>query len=198
MIAQTIDVLKEVSSVHLGQASKGATVMFWTSKFLSLKRPALVSLLASSIMLLCSVPRSGAQTPPDALKDNGNGTVTDTKTGMTWQKDDTGKTMGWNDAISYCRGLTLAKYSNWRLPSDDELTALWHNAGAVNEIKTKYFPGMKPAPYWSSSGIGGTSGVMVWAVDFTNGKATGVPNGSGGLYKAGGPFYARCVREQPK
>jgi hypothetical protein len=172
--------------------------ILYSTKWIALRTPALVVFLVAIVVLVCPVPRSRAQTPPDALKDNGNGTVTDTKTGLTWQKDDTGKTMGWNDAISYCRGLTLAKYLNWRLPSDDELNALWHNAGAVNEIKTKYFPGMKPSPYWSSSVIGGTSGVMVWAVDFTNGKATGVPNGSGGLYRAGGPFYTRCVREQPK
>ena len=162
------------------------------------KRLTLVVFLAAMALQMWSVPRSGAQTSPEVLKDNGNGTVTDTKTGIMWQKDDTGKTMGWNEAISSCRGLSLAKYSNWRLASDDELTTLWRNAGVASETKTKFFPSMKPSPYWSSSVIGGTSGVMVWAVDFTNGKATGVPNGSGGYYRAGGPFYARCVREQPK
>ena len=47
--------------------------------------------------------------------DNGDGTVTDTITGLMWQKSDGGE-MTIENARTYCSTLTLAGYSDWRLP----------------------------------------------------------------------------------
>ena len=49
------------------------------------------------------------------LVDNGDGTVTDTKTGLMWQKAETG-TMTWKAALAYSDTLVLVGYSDWRLP----------------------------------------------------------------------------------
>ena len=56
--------------------------------------------------------------------DNGDGTVTDRATGLTWQKADSGKPMSWKEALAYAQALTLAGRSDWRLPNAKELQSL--------------------------------------------------------------------------
>ena len=56
--------------------------------------------------------------------DNGDGTVTDLATGLTWQKADSGVGMNWKDALAYAEDLELAGKSDWRLPSAKELHSI--------------------------------------------------------------------------
>ena len=56
--------------------------------------------------------------------DNGDGTITDKATGLTWQQADSGKGMNWQEALAYAEGLTLAGHSDWRLPNAKELQTL--------------------------------------------------------------------------
>lgn len=56
--------------------------------------------------------------------DNGDGTITDKATGLMWMKDDSGKGLNWQDAMSYAEGLTYAGHSDWRLPDAKELQSL--------------------------------------------------------------------------
>lgn len=55
---------------------------------------------------------------------NGNGTITDSATGLMWQQADDGTTRNWENALSYCENLTLASYSDWRLPNAKELHSI--------------------------------------------------------------------------
>jgi len=60
-------------------------------------------------------------------------TVTDTSTGLVWQRDGSGPRAGcsgksglpctWSEAIAYCTGLNLDG-SGWRLPTKDELVSI--------------------------------------------------------------------------
>jgi hypothetical protein len=59
-----------------------------------------------------------------ALIDNGNGTVTDTGSGLMWQKATAPGTYTWQAALSYCENLSLAGHSDWRLPNRNELESL--------------------------------------------------------------------------
>ena len=56
--------------------------------------------------------------------DNGDGTVTDRATGLTWQKADSGKGMNWESALAYAKGLKLAGHDDWRLPNAKELQSI--------------------------------------------------------------------------
>lgn len=56
--------------------------------------------------------------------DNGDSTVTDHATDLTWMKDDNGSGVLWGDALSYCDGLTLAGTDDWRLPNIKELHSI--------------------------------------------------------------------------
>ena len=64
----------------------------------------------------------GGQTQ-QSLVDNGDGTVTDNRTGLIWQQGEPGA-MTWNSALTYCEGLSLAGSTDWRLPNIKELESL--------------------------------------------------------------------------
>lgn len=65
--------------------------------------------------------------------DNGDGTVTDKATGLTWMKVDSGHlgaghnkngSMNWLEALDFSENLTYAGYSDWRLPNAKELQSI--------------------------------------------------------------------------
>jgi len=58
------------------------------------------------------------------LGDNGDGTVSDSATGLTWQKSDSGEGMNWKEALRYAENLTLGGHSDWRLPDAKELQSI--------------------------------------------------------------------------
>jgi hypothetical protein len=55
------------------------------------------------------------------FKDNNDGTITDTATGLMWMKADSGKGMDWKDALNYAETFEHAGYDDWRLPNAKEL-----------------------------------------------------------------------------
>lgn len=80
---------------------------------------------------------------------NGNGTVTDTVTGLTWQQADDGVYRNWEQALSYCEDLGLGGKDDWRLPNALELQSLVDYS--------RYDPSIDPVfecrsyGYWSGS-----------------------------------------------
>ncbi len=56
--------------------------------------------------------------------DNGNGSITDNATGLTWQKDDSQQAMDWFASLNYCESLELAGNNSWRLPNVKELQSI--------------------------------------------------------------------------
>ncbi len=58
------------------------------------------------------------------FRDNGDGTVTDDATGLTWMKADSGKGLDWCDALEYAEDLELAGHTDWRLPNAKELQSI--------------------------------------------------------------------------
>jgi hypothetical protein len=54
-----------------------------------------------------------------------NGTVKDTRTGLMWAAKDNGGPISWDDAKKYCRDYRAGGYSDWRMPTQEELTALY-------------------------------------------------------------------------
>ena len=55
------------------------------------------------------------------FRDNGDRTVTDQATGLTWMQADSGRAMTWEEALAYAETGTYAGYSDWRLPDAKEL-----------------------------------------------------------------------------
>ncbi len=99
--------------------------------------------------------------------DNGDGTITDRSTGLMWQKADVAYSFTtWEYALAYCEGLSLAGYTDWRLPTIKELRSIVDYSRYDPSIDTSFFSYTPPA-YWSS-----TSSIRIfdaWLIFFNYG-----------------------------
>ena len=112
---------------------------------------------------------------------SGSVVVTDSATGLMWQKTYEEKT--WQEALSYCEDSTYAGYYDWRLPNKNELASLVNYE--KSEAPYSYFPDMPSEYFWSSSTD--VHDTNAWGVDFNRGyviSSSGKTNYS----------YVRCVR----
>ena len=136
----------------------------------------------------CVGPVSGLA----ALHDNGNGTVSDSVTGLMWQQGDTQNVSGrnWEDALDYCEAPTLPSggYTDWRLPNVRELESIMDWDRYNPAIDTAYFPDCRYTPYWSSSTYAYYTD-SAWYVNFAYGYV--------GNYNKTLNYYVRCVRGGP-
>ncbi len=82
--------------------------------------------------------------------DNGNGTVTDTSTGLMWQQATVPENYTWEQALSYCETLSLADYDDWRLPAVNELQSIVDYSRYYPSIDP-IFPNTMSSDYWSST-----------------------------------------------
>jgi len=134
-------------------------------------------------------------TSQPSYTDNGNGTITDNRTGLMWVKDgnsagcNNGNFSSWEQALTFCEGLSYAGYEDWRLSNVRELESIADSGESSPAINTTYFPNTKSGNYWTSTThVPNTSNA--WYGDFTKG---GVFNSS----KTGTARYVRPVREGP-
>ena len=125
--------------------------------------------------------------------DNGDGTVTDNKTGLMWLKDannyNGGAMQTWEAALSGCESFSYAGYSDWRLPNGRELESIV-DAGEQNPaINTTYFLNTESSQYWTSTTYVPNAS-YAWHVRFGNGVVD-----YGGTKTAN--LYVRPVRGSP-
>jgi hypothetical protein len=64
---------------------------------------------------------------------NDNGTVADTKTDLMWAAKDNGSDMNWAAAKSYCENYRGGGYTDWRMPTKDDLKGLY-DAGKARPL----------------------------------------------------------------
>ncbi|SVC07173.1 uncharacterized protein METZ01_LOCUS260027 [marine metagenome] len=81
-------------------------------------------------IILCGQPLHAGP-----IVDNKNGAVSDKGTGLMWQMGDSflelGKGVNWYEALEYVEGKNAANFAghnDWRIPTLDELNALWDSA----------------------------------------------------------------------
>ncbi len=101
------------------------------------------------------------------FKDNGDGTISDSLTGLIWQKGENER-MDWYAALKFCKEMRLAGRSDWRLPNLKELNSIL-NLDYTNGwwYFKDFFPadGLKPPllHYFSSTSY---EGIYVWVTNF--------------------------------
>jgi hypothetical protein len=107
-------------------------------------------------------------------------TVTDTITGLVWQRDVSGTRAGcsgianmsclWAEAQAYCASLVLGGLSGWRLPAWMELLTIVDFTAAIATIDQTAFPNTPTSRFWTSSQYIGVSSYLY--VDFSDGTST--------------------------
>lgn len=107
--------------------------------------------------------------------------VVDSRTGLMWPRNANiaRKAMDWQGAMDWARGLSYAGYSDWRLPTKDELAAFvkrggnrpadWFNANGFIDVQSMI--------YWSSSPHAGYPS-YVWFVSLELGIVGGITKGN--------------------
>jgi hypothetical protein len=129
--------------------------------------------------------------------DNGDGTVTDTCTGLMWQKDTADVNgngsigdedgLDWQAALKHCESLSYAGHDDWRLPNVRELQSILHYGRGGPAIDPVF--GALSAYYWSSSVVADVPGYS-WLVQFGVGYINAIDGRSA-------RFNVRAVRNAP-
>lgn len=128
----------------------------------------------------------GGQLSSTGLIDNGNGTVTDTRTGLLWQQGEASAPMRWDAALSYCEGLSLENRTDWRLPNVKELESLTDDSRYNPTLDKTFFPGVHSSRYWTSTTYVNAL-VYAWAPDFLGDNMVTFAAKSN-------TYFARCAR----
>lgn len=116
--------------------------------------------------------------------------VIDTVTGLMWQRTDGGE-MAWDKGASYCDALTLGGFSDWRMPTSQELFTI-QDLGRKNPALPEAFA-KTGAEYWYSSDLLVGDATRVFATNSGGGIGPHPKNetiSSGGTKK----FHVRAVR----
>lgn len=121
---------------------------------------------AYSTQQLCQETDIVATTPSTRFEQHDNGTVTDTVTGLMWQRcligqSANGCTLGTADTFTWAEALiypsqktqqsTLAGYQDWRLPNIRELASIIELQCSHPAINLTIFPNNGAGHLWSSS-----------------------------------------------
>lgn len=132
-----------------------------------------------------------------SYQDNGDGTVADLNTGLSWQKTPNYQKYGFFEADDYCETLTLAGIDDWRLPTAKELFSIVDFRGELDPdspaTSTPYIDvdvfdfiydpnGAMGSTYWSSNQylVGGLidgDALGAFGYNFADGHLKAYPTG---------------------
>lgn len=135
-------------------------------------------------------------TPLNRFTDNGDGTVTDTVTRLTWKRCSEGLagevcekgealTFPWQEAQQAAADSRFAGKKDWRVPSIKELNSIIERQCTMPAINEIIFPATPTMSFWSSTAYTGNP-AFAWNVYFPY----GISDGNNRKYR----FYVRLVR----
>jgi hypothetical protein len=138
--------------------------------------------------------QAGLEWPTTRFTDNGDGTVTDTLTGLMWLKDGGCIKNTWSNSLNTIAGLNnhtggtactgyTADHTDWRLPNVKEIDSLV-NYGVSDQagwLNSKGFTNVKYSSYWSST-TSQASGAQAWMINMQ--KSAKLPQSKRSSYYA--------------
>lgn len=141
-----------------------------------------------------------ASTPDSAIVDNGDSTVSDTRTGLMWKQciegfsgadctEGSGVTYTWREALLLAESINagggFAGHADWRLPNSKELASIVELKCYDPAINSALFPNQPSFGVWTSSVYAGDSS-SAWGVQFSYGQDY--------HYSRSTSYYVRLVR----
>jgi len=143
---------------------------------------------------------TGSMETSDKYRTNKNGTITDLVTGLMWEKktDDNGprdknNIYTWKDALNYCENLSLASYSDWRIPNPKELERIVSLQQSNPAADTSIFTNTNSGLYWTGTSCSGCHKMKAFAIDFSDGS---LYYGNKYRSKVYGKHFVRAVRTE--
>jgi hypothetical protein len=130
---------------------------------------------------------------PPSLTNNGDGTITDNLTGLTWEQktaENEQYLYTYSDACNYCESLNLAEHDDWRVPTRKEYSTLLNLGRVSPALDTAFFPFYTSAIevyYWTSS-LYQLDPTKMWTIQISFGTIEKYP------YSEASPIKIRCVR----
>jgi len=123
---------------------------------------------------------------PNFLRDDAREIVTETNSQLIWQDNEDVATNArvYSEALSYCTNLTHAGYSDWRLPSIEELYLIGVREGENVKVNGA-FVHFSTTAHWSAT-ESSSSENSSWVTYFNSGLTDESNNPN--------PFFTRCVR----
>ena len=121
---------------------------------------------------------------------NPDNTITDVSTGLMWYQENNPEKIDWDNALSICASLSVSSYTNWRLPSSDELINLFHKMDA--DSNAIFFPTAFSGQFWTSdnsqglSANSGSNNITIVTIDTEKGLTIAFANET---------HYYRAVRD---
>lgn len=106
-------------------------------------------------------------TTPGRFVDNKDGTVSDTLTGLMWQKTPPAIKPDWKGAVAYCQALDLAGHTDWRLPNVRELDSLVDYFDVATHAIDPVFDNPLDR-YWTITPFGSEGSGFAYTVRFDN------------------------------
>ncbi len=170
---------------------------------------AVITLAAAPVRAeqLCDTKTYPLSTPTSRFADHGDGTVTDTQSGITWMRCAIGQSwtgkacdgqptaLSWQGAQDVAASLDqhngYAGHTDWRMPRIPELAMIAERQCADPRINLEIFPGTPADIFWTASQRRG-AGNEGQAYYLSFGK-----EGTGGADKAA-LHFARLMRPPPK
>jgi len=107
-------------------------------------------------------------------------TVTDRRTQLMWTKCPVGlsgsdcsqgsaQAMDWENAERYAHTTDIAGFTDWRLPTSEELQGLVERCRNMPSINVEVFPNTPAEKFWTSSPLPGYAS-YAWYIHFRGGK----------------------------
>jgi hypothetical protein len=109
--------------------------------------------------------------------------VLDNTTALIWTVKES-KPLTWKKAKAAVEKLDTAGFTDWRLPTVEELFLLADRTKHSPAIDTAFFPDCKSEWYWTSTPAAFSPGDCAWLVNFYNGGASWCNQGDGAFVRA--------------
>ncbi|HEY7886374.1 MAG TPA: DUF1566 domain-containing protein [Cellvibrionaceae bacterium] len=125
-----------------------------------------------------------SSTPSEAFSPHADGTVTHKLTGLMWMRCSLGQhwdgntckgraqTYSWHTAANEATTNQYAGFTDWRLPTREELEGIVEQSCETPAINTEVFPATPSNWYWSGtmSGRNDSASNLAWYVSFSLGR----------------------------
>lgn len=118
--------------------------------------------------------------------ENEDGTMTDLSTHLMWEPPASHLHASWYEGREYAQSLRVASYSDWRLPTIEELETM---ARVATRVAKEELPGLWRYSFWSSSHDTGKE-EHAYQYNFDDGCSVSTPKN--------GVCHVRCVRNVRK